>query len=97
MKSVTAFEFKPFSAKQLKLLTWWMPPSPYRDWDMVIADGSVRSGKTIAMIDGFITWSQATYGNSNFVLAGKSMMALKRNVVRPLESILRAKSIPYRI
>ncbi|MBE0430133.1 MAG: PBSX family phage terminase large subunit, partial [Thermoleophilia bacterium] len=64
------FRFGPFSLKQRKLLTWWMPQSPYRDHDMVIADGSVRSGKTIATIDGFITWALATFENENFILAG---------------------------
>lgn len=39
------FRFKPFSAKQLKLLTWWQDNSPVKDKFMVIADGSIRAGK----------------------------------------------------
>jgi len=35
-----AFQFQPFSRRQKQLMTWWMEPSPYRDCDMVIADGS---------------------------------------------------------
>lgn len=89
------FRFQPFSRKQKQLLTWWMPQSPYHDYDMVIADGAIRSGKTVAMIDGFVTWSLATFEHQNFILAGKSMGALKRNVLRPMFQILDAKGIPY--
>lgn len=89
------FRFRPFSVKQKRLLTWWMPGSPYRDYDMVIADGSVRSGKTIAMIDGFLTWALSTFENEDFILAGRSMGALKRNVLNPMFRILRAKGIEY--
>ena len=42
---VPAFEFSPFGRKQLKLLTWWQEDSPVSDRFMVVADGSIRSGK----------------------------------------------------
>lgn len=96
MSTATAFKFKPFSLKQKKLLTWWMPQSPYNDYDMIIADGSIRSGKTIAMIDGFLMWSLGCFENQVFILAGKSMGAIKRNVLRPMFQILAAKGIAYR-
>lgn len=96
MRQAAVFQFKPFSKKQKKLLTWWLPESPYHDYDMVIADGSIRSGKTIAAIDGFVTWSLATFEHEAFILAGKSMGALKRNVLRPMFKILAAKGIHYR-
>src|SRR5690606_10595817 len=94
--SPTAFRFQPFSKKQKQVLTWWMPRSPYRDYDMIIADGSIRSGKTIAMIDGFLTWSLETFRHQSFILSGRTMGALKRNVLRPAFEILAAKAIPYR-
>lgn len=96
MRQAAVFRFKPFSKKQKKLLTWWLPESPYHDYDMVIADGSIRSGKTIAAIDGFVMWSLATFEHEAFILAGKSMGALKRNVLRPMFKILAAKGIHYR-
>jgi len=96
MRGPAAFRFQPFSRKQKQVLTWWLEPSPYRDHDMIIADGSIRSGKTIAMIDGFITWSMATFEGESFILAGRSMGALKRNVLRPMFQILTAKGIEYR-
>lgn len=91
-----AFRFQPFSTRQLMLLTWWTRPSPYHDWDGVIAEGSIRSGKTVAMIDSFVTWSLWAYpAGQDFILAGRSMGALRRNVLKPLFQILRAKGIPY--
>lgn len=90
-----SFEYKPFSTKQKKLLTWWMKQSPYSAFDMVIADGSIRSGKTISMIDGFITWSMSTFQNKLFIIAGRSAGSLKRNVINPMLQILTAKGISY--
>lgn len=94
-KGGARFQFQTFSLKQKKLLTWWTEKSPYRDYDMVIADGSIRSGKTIAMIDSFMMWSLSAFQNQTFIIAGKSMGALKRNVLRPMFQILNAKGIPY--
>jgi len=94
-KTATPFKFQPFSVKQKKLLTWWMPQSPYRDYDIVVADGAVRSGKTVAEITSFMMWSLSTFENEAFIVAAKSMGALKRNVLQPMFKILSAKGIDY--
>lgn len=94
-KKTTAFKFKPFSRKQKKLLMWWTDKSPYKDHDMIICHGSIRSGKTVAMIDSFVTWSLSRHKHQNFILGGKSMGALKRNVLEPMFQILTAKGIDY--
>lgn len=91
-----SFRFKPFSKKQKKVLTWWVPGSPYADYDGIIADGSVRSGKTIVFIVAFIQWSTACFTGQNFIIAGKSMGALKRNVISPMLMILRTLGIKFR-
>ena len=88
MKKNKAFEFKPFSKKQKKLLFWWAEGSPHKEKDIVIADGSIRSGKTIAMIVSFLMWSQYTFSGKDFILAGKTIGALKRNVIKPMLQIL---------
>ncbi|PEL12712.1 PBSX family phage terminase large subunit [Bacillus sp. AFS017336] len=85
-----AFKFKSFSKKQLKLLWFWRDGSPYEDMDMVIADGAIRSGKTISMICSFLQWSQSTYKGESFIVAGKSIGSLKRNVIKPMMQILQA-------
>lgn len=94
-KRNSSFEWKPFSRRQLQVLTWWLPKSPCYDYDTIIADGSIRSGKTVSMIDSFVTWSLATFTGEAFIMAGRSMGALKRNVIRPMLQILDAKGIGY--
>lgn len=91
----TAFQFKPPSAQQLKLMTWWTEGSSLAHLDGVIADGAIRSGKTVTMIDSFITWSLSCHSHEDFIVAGRSVGALKRNVLKPLFKILRAKAIPF--
>ncbi|MBC2163428.1 PBSX family phage terminase large subunit [Listeria booriae] len=85
---VKSFKFKPFSKKQKQLLYWWKKASPFADFDMIIADGAIRSGKTIAMICSFLNWSQETHSEESFIIAGKSIGSLKRNVIKPMLQIL---------
>ena len=89
-KRPSKFNFKPFSTKQMKLMNWWRNDAPTSGNDFIIADGSIRSGKTISMIIGFLLWSQ-----SSFILAGKTMGALKKNVIRPMLQIIEAWGWPY--
>ena len=94
-KKPTRFNFKPFSDQQRRLMHWWRPGLISSENDFVIADGAIRSGKTIAMIIGFLTWSQEMYQGESFVLAGKTMGALKKNVIKPMLQILEAWGWPY--
>lgn len=87
-KKNAAFKFKPFSKKQSKLLYWWEDNSPYKNYDMVIADGAIRSGKTIAMICSFLRFTQKRHKAQNFIVAGKTIGSLKRNVIQPMLQIL---------
>ena len=96
MNNATIFQWRPFSRKQKKLLMWWMEDSPYADYDGVIAQGSIRSGKTVAMIDSFMMWSISHFDGENFILAGKTMGALKRNVLNPMFKILNSKGVSYK-
>ena len=47
LTKVQIFKFQPFSQRQKQVLTWWMPGSPVKDYDGIIADGAIRSGKTV--------------------------------------------------
>lgn len=95
-KKSKAFKFLPFSQKQNKLLNWWRPESPHHDKDMVIADGSIRSGKTIACICSYLQYTQSTYPDGeSFIIAGKTMGALKKNVIKPMLQILTAWGWQY--
>lgn len=88
---VAPFKFKPFSQKQLKVLTWWMPGSPVADKDAIICDGAVRSGKTIVMSLSYVIWAMKTFNSENFGMSGKTIGALRRNVIIPLKRILKSR------
>jgi len=85
------FRWIPFSKKQLKVLTWWMPESPVSNKDGIICDGSVRAGKTIVMSFAFIIWAMETFNFQNLILAGKTIGAFRRNVLFLLKIILRLR------
>ena len=94
-KRPAKFKFKPFSEQQRRLIHWWRPMTRASECNYVIADGSIRSGKTIACIIGFLTWSQEMHSGQTFILAGKTMGALKKNVIRPMLQMLEAWGWPY--
>lgn len=88
----STFRWSPFSKKQLKVLTWWMPgQSPHADKDAVICDGSVRAGKTVAMSFSYVVWATETFNSEQLGMAGKTIGALRRNVVGPLKRMLRSR------
>jgi len=87
LKTNEVFKFKPFSEKQKKILTWWMDASPFRDYDGVIADGAIRSGKTVSMETSFLLWAMHTFDDCDFALCGKTIGSLRRNVVRDFKKI----------
>lgn len=83
------FNFKPFSIKQKKILTWWCDKSPYKNYNGIIADGAIRSGKTVSMALSFIFWSWSTFSEYNFAMCGKTIGSFKRNVWLWLNLILK--------
>ena len=81
--------FTPFSSKQMKALCWWMPESPFSDYDAIICDGAVRSGKTLCMSVSFISWAFSGFSDCSFALCGKTIASLRRNVVTVILPVLR--------
>jgi len=81
------FKFRPFSLKQKKVLTWWLPNSPYHDYDGIIADGAIRSGKTVSMEASFLLWAMTNFDDCDFALCGKTIGSLRRNVIRDFKKI----------
>jgi len=77
-----SFEYKPFSVKQKQVLTWWLPASPVKDKDGIIADGAIRAGKTVALSLSFGLWAMNMFNNQNFLICGKTIGALRRNVIK---------------
>lgn len=91
-KKKPVFNFKPFSKKQRKVMNWWMPNSPVWDYDGIIADGAIRSGKTVSMSLGFVFWAMETFDRQNFIMAGKTISSFQRNVLTNLKTMLRRRA-----
>ncbi|MBQ8835418.1 MAG: PBSX family phage terminase large subunit [Oscillospiraceae bacterium] len=70
-----------FSPKQRAVLTWWMPGNPNAGYEAILCDGAVRSGKTLAMGLGFFLWAMSSFSGRKFGICGKTVGALRRNVL----------------
>jgi PBSX family phage terminase large subunit len=80
---------KEFSEKQKQILSFWCDNSPYKNWDAIICDGAVRSGKTICMGISFVAWAFYRFNNSSFAICSKTINSVKRNIIFPLLSTLK--------
>ncbi len=85
-------KYESFSKKQLTSMLWWKIPQ-YKDLDGILCDGSVRSGKTLTMTDGFVLWSMTSFNNQIFALCGKTIESLRRNVITPMYDWLNGVAI----
>lgn len=85
------FKFQPFSRKQRKVLNWWCDTSPVKDYDGIIADGAIRSGKTISMSLSFVLWAMTSFNGQNFGMCGKTIGSFRRNVLFWLKLMLRSR------
>ena len=94
-RKVKGFKFREFSKKQKQVLTWWCKDSPVRDYDGIIADGSIRSGKTVSMSLSYVMWAMDTFDDETFGMAGKTIGSFRRNVLTPLKKMLR--SLGYKV
>ncbi len=70
-----------FSAKQRKVLTWWLPGNEDFGREAIVCDGAVRSGKTLAMGLSFFLWAQTCFDGQKFGVCGKTIASLRRNVL----------------
>lgn len=91
MKIKAVFRFRPFSKKQRKVLNWWCRSSPVRDYNGIIADGAIRSGKSVAMSLGFVIWAMSEFESCNFAMCGKTIGSFRRNVLFWLKLMLRSR------
>lgn len=68
-------------------MTWWNRKD-LRELDGILCDGAVRSGKTMALTCGFFLWSMASFHDQVFALCGKTVGALRRNLILPMDGWL---------
>ena len=76
-------ESRRFSDRQMLALSWWNRPI-LRNYDALICDGAVRSGKTLAMVCGFFLWAMADFSGQTFAVCGRTVTSLRRNVISQL-------------
>ena len=81
-------KWKQLSKKQLQVLTWWTEKSPFKNHNGIICEGAVRSGKTLIMGTSFVFWAMNTSNRTNYALCGKTVGALRRNVINNLKEVL---------
>jgi len=87
-KKKRLFKWTKLSDKQMKVLTWWNKNSPVKDRDVIIADGAVRSGKTLIMSFSFVLWAMSTFNYAKLGMAGKTIGSFRRNVLFLLKIVL---------
>lgn len=76
----------PVSKKQMEILAF-----PYTDYEALICDGSIRSGKTSFMSVAFVDWMMREFDRREFILLGKTVGSARRNVVLPFEAMMRTR------
>lgn len=72
------------SGRQKLAMSWWNR-GRYKDFDAIVCDGAVRSGKTVAMTAGFFLWSMVNFHGCAFGICGRTVASLRRNVIRNLQ------------
>lgn len=72
----------PFSEKQLEILAF-----PYTRYDSLICTGAIRSGKTSLMTVAYVDWAMRNYNKHKFILMGKTVASVERNVVEPFMAL----------
>ena len=71
-----------FSEKQLQVLQFG-----YQNYDGLICDGTIRSGKTSVITIAFVLWAMSSFKNKTFIIASKSVTSAERNIIKPLMEI----------
>ena len=82
------------SPKQFMVLTWWVDKSK-KNYDSIICDGSIRSGKTVCLGISFIMWSFYNFNNNFFAICGKTIKSIKRNFLAPILPFLKNIGFNY--
>ncbi|MCI8810369.1 MAG: PBSX family phage terminase large subunit [Oscillibacter sp.] len=74
------------SAKQKKILAF-----SYSQYDALICDGAVRSGKTSLMVVAFIDWAMREFSGQRFGICGKTVKSATENMITPYIAMYYAK------
>ncbi|MBQ8015674.1 MAG: PBSX family phage terminase large subunit, partial [Clostridia bacterium] len=88
---ISYFRWGAMSRRQKKVMSWWTKKSKYADYNGIICDGAIRSGKTVSMAFSFVLWAMHTYERENFAMCGKTIASFRRNVLGTLKRQLKAR------
>lgn len=96
IKRKSAFTWGKISRKQLQLLTWWREGSPVKDCDGIVADGAIRSTKTLSMSISFLEWAHATFQDGIVGASGKTIKSFERNVLNQLKQVALGRGYTFK-
>ncbi len=68
-----------FSENQRKILAF-----PNTDYDALICDGAIRSGKTTIMSVAFVLWAMREFNGCYFGICSKTVRTAEKNIIQPL-------------
>lgn len=77
------------SENQRFVFRWWTARE-LSDYDGIICDGAVRSGKTFCLSASFMTWAMTNFDKCIFGLCSKTIVSLKRNILPALREYMKA-------
>ena len=76
----------PISQKQKQIMAF-----PFTNYDCLICDGAIRSGKTVFMMLSFVDDAMRRYNNQRFGICGKTVDSTVKNIIMPYLSLVYAK------
>lgn len=76
----------PISNKQKQIMAF-----PFTNYDALICDGAIRSGKTAFMILSFVDDAMRRYNNQRFGICGKTVDSTVKNIIMPYLGLSYAK------
>jgi PBSX family phage terminase large subunit len=76
----------PISNKQKQILAF-----PFTKYDALIADGAIRSGKTVFMMVAFVDDAMRRFNNQRFGICGKTVDSTVKNIITPYVGLNYAK------
>ena len=76
----------PISEKQKRIMAF-----PYTNFDCIICDGAIRSGKTVFMMLSFVDDAMRRYNNQRFGICGKTVDSTVKNIIMPYLGLTYAK------
>ena len=76
----------PISNKQKQIMAF-----PFTNYDTLIADGAIRSGKTAFMTLSFVDDAMRRYNNQRFGICGKTVDSTVKNIIMPYLALSYAK------